>query len=93
MCTNSQIPTEKNQKKKTQKKTKQKKQQQQEIKETCAKVLPASRDCHPNPQPPCVASFCTGKNVILLSVLKSSAHLTTVQKIQCNHLRICVVWM
>lgn len=89
MCTNSQIPTEKNQKKnKTQKN-----QQQQEIKETCAKVLPASRDCHPNPQSPCVASFCTGKNVILLSVLKSSAHLTTVQKIQCNHLRICVVWM
>lgn len=66
MCTNSQIPTEKNQK--NPKKTK--KQQQQEIKETCAKVLPASRDCHPNPQPPCVASFCTGKNVILLSVLK-----------------------
>lgn len=89
MCTNSQIPTEKNQK--NPKKTK--KQQQQEIKETCAKVLPASRDCHPNPQPPCVASFCTGKNVILLSVLKSSAHLTTVQKIQCNHLRICVVGM
>lgn len=90
MCTNSQIPTEKNQKNP---KKKTKKQQQQEIKETCAKVLPASRDCHPNPQPPCVASFCTGKNVILLSVLKSSAHLTTVQKIQCNHLRICVVGM
>lgn len=89
MCTNSQIPTEKNQKKPK----KIKNQQQQEIKETCAKVLPASRDCHPNPQPPCVASFCTGKNVILLSVLKSSAHLTTVQKIQCNHLRICVVGM
>lgn len=61
ICTTSLIPTER-------------KKEQQEIKETCAKVLPASYNRHPIFQPQRVASFAAGKNVISFSVLESSAH-------------------